>query len=274
MRTTPLSALAGRINAAHARAESALRSGLGHARAAGALLLEAQDLCQQQQRPWLAWLRANVAFGERTAQRYMRLAREWDSLQCDTVTDLTQTEALNLLADSGGTERLAPLLSSQSVEYYTPANLVDRVVRCLGAIDLDPCSDSQATPNVPAARHFVREDDGLMQPWAGQVFLNPPYGREIGRWVERLVASHESGAVPEAVALLPARTDTDWFAAIGRFPLCLLRGRIRFVNGAGSAPFPTLVAYLGRRVDAFVDAFGDLGVIVVPYVNATGLDCT
>ena len=48
----------------------------------------------------------------------------------------------------------------------------------MGEIDLDPCSNSKAQPNVPALNHFTVEDDGLEQKWFGRVYMNPPYGRE------------------------------------------------------------------------------------------------
>src|SRR5262249_37770074 len=151
---------------------------------------------------------------------------------------------------------------------WTPPDLLDRVVRCLGGIDLDPCSNSRTSPNVPALRHFTREDDGLAQPWGGKVFINPPYARDItGRWVQKLLAEYDGGAVAAALALLPNPTDTPWFQAISRYPCCLVRGRVKFINGAYSATFPSAVVYLGPRMGAFVDAFESLGRIVVPYVR-------
>jgi DNA polymerase-1 len=161
--------------------------------------------------------------------------------------------------------RLAPLLSSASVEYYTPPHLLDAARRCLGGIDLDPCSNSHDTPNVPAGKHFTREDDGLAQAWGGRVFMNPPYGREIGKWVEKLVTEHSRGAVTEALALVPARTGTGWSDALAPFVCCFLRGRVQFVNAKGPAPFPSAVVYLGPRVESFVEAFGGMGRVVTPH---------
>src|SRR5262249_23486427 len=70
--------LAGRINAEHQQGESAFREGLLHAKTAGELLLQAKGQCAHG--AWLPWLKANVAFSERTTQAYMRIAREWDTL--------------------------------------------------------------------------------------------------------------------------------------------------------------------------------------------------
>lgn len=160
-------------------------------------------------------------------------------------------------------DRLAVHYSSASVEHYTPAHVIDLVLRVLGAVDLDPCSNSHTAPNVPAVRHYTRDDDGLAQPWAGRVYMNPPYGRGIGAWVDKLVRSYELGDVPEAVALLPARTDTRWFELLEGADLCFVRGRLHFSDSANSAPFPSMLAYLGQRRGRFGDVFSELGGVWV-----------
>jgi hypothetical protein len=326
-----LDALAANINHEHAQAEAAIHSAFDHTRRAGELLLQAQDQCQREQQPWLAWLRANVRFSERTAQRYMRLARDFTSLQCDSASDLTPTAALKMLAapapaeappavepprfdifeeteevyrwlckrrdgwpdglrhefsrlvrscadrmetddaaerrlrdgsSGAGGHRLAPLLSSNSVEYYTPPDLLDAVLKVLGDIDLDPCSDSNDPPNVPALRHYTKQDDGLSRAWSGKTYLNPPYGRTIGKWIEKLVEEHSRGAVPEAIALVPSRTGARWFGLLAPFPCCFLRGRVQFIGATDPAPFDSGVFYLGPRVEAFLETFRPLGRIV------------
>lgn len=154
---------------------------------------------------------------------------------------------------------LAVHFSSASPEWYTPPAVIDLVLRVLGAIDLDPCSNSHETPNVPAARHYTRVDDGLAQPWMGRVYLNPPYGDVIGAWVERLVNAFAVGDVPEAIALLPARTDTRWFRRLRDAELCFVAGRLRFSDSDQAAPFPSVLAYLGRSPERFAAVFGEMG---------------
>jgi len=155
--------------------------------------------------------------------------------------------------------------SSESAEWYTPPSIIERVVEALGDIDLDPCSNSHTAPHVPAKQHYVKEDDGLSKEWSGAVFLNPPYGREIAQWVEKLVAEHAAGHVPSAIALVPARTDTAWFAALRDYPRCFIQGRIKFLTSEGvetdPAPFPSMAVYLGPDRAAFIKAFSPLGDI-------------
>ncbi len=150
--------------------------------------------------------------------------------------------------------------SSDSEEWYTPDEIVERVKRALGGtIDLDPCADAQE--NILAKAHYTKDADGLKQEWNGKVFLNPPYGQQIGKWIQKLVEEHRSGRTTAAVALVPSRTDTQWYAMLDDYPRCHIRGRLTFKGAEHPAPFPSVVFYLGPDEDAFMQAFGDLGKV-------------
>jgi phage N-6-adenine-methyltransferase len=151
--------------------------------------------------------------------------------------------------------------SSATPEHYTPREIIDAVIACMGEIDLDPCSNSHADPNVPAEEHYTAEDNGLAQEWHGRIYMNPPYGREIGAWVEKLCQEHYAGHTLEAIALVPARTDTQWWQQLRDFPVCFVTGRLKFGDLEDSAPFPSAVFYLGNDVDHFYYAFEHLGDI-------------
>jgi len=149
--------------------------------------------------------------------------------------------------------------SSETAEWCTPGEIIERVQRVLGAIDLDPCSDSRDAPHVPAQEHYTREDDGLAHLWRGRVYLNPPYGRELPAWIDKLLGEYGSGRIAEAIALLPARTDTQWFRKLRSFPRCFLWGRLRFSEASSGAPFPSMIVYVGDRWERFVEVFSDIG---------------
>jgi len=153
----------------------------------------------------------------------------------------------------------AALMSTGNGDWQTPPEVIERVIAVLGAIDLDPCSNSHDDPNVPAAKHFTEEDDGLAQEWRGRVYMNPPYGRVIGKWVEKLVEEFEAGRVTQAIALVPARTDTRWFKRFRAFPRCFVQGRLKFVGAAAGAPFPSAIIGVGVSVEALAEGFGDIG---------------
>ncbi len=86
--------------------------------------------------------------------------------------------------------------SMVTAEHFTPSDIVEAARKVMGSIDLDPASCSKANEIVKAAGYFSREDDGLLHTWQGNVFLNPPGGREFppdeahthgsGRWNSKL----------------------------------------------------------------------------------------
>ena len=103
--------------------------------------------------------------------------------------------------------------------------------------------------------YYTPETDGLSQSWdrGGAVFCNPPYGREIGKWVQK--AFEEARGGYPIVLLIPARTDTAYFHdyIYGKAEIRFVRGRLRFTddegNAADPAPFPSMVViYNGERV--------------------------
>ena len=131
------------------------------------------------------------------------------------------------------------MYSSSSGEYETPQLLFD-VLDNKYHFTLDPC----ATPeNAKCKKFYTKEDDGLTKPWEGEVvFMNPPYGREIWKWVKKAAME---GRKPNTVvvALLPARTDTRWFHdyVLEYGIIYFLRGRLKFGGTKNSAPFPSMV---------------------------------
>jgi hypothetical protein len=147
-----------------------------------------------------------------------------------------------------------------SVEWYTPPEVFD----ALGVkFTLDPASPPGGLPWVPAERHFSASDNGLAQKWSGRVWLNPPYGRGIGDWLDKL-ADHGDG-----LALVFARTETEWFqnAIKKATAACFLRGRLKFVSGeaggtVGSAPAPSMLLAYGL-VCAIALAESGLGPVVL-----------
>lgn len=153
--------------------------------------------------------------------------------------------------------------SSESPEWYTPPQIIEGVLAVLGEIDVDPCSNPEPH-NIPAKDHFTAADDGLSKEWFGRIYMNPPYGEEIGKWIVKLRDEYESGRVRQAIALLPARTDTQWFQPLFDYPCCFVSGRLKF-SDAGSAPFPSVLVYFGVSWEKFAATFREIGKTTVLY---------
>jgi DNA N-6-adenine-methyltransferase (Dam) len=121
-------------------------------------------------------------------------------------------------------------------EWFTPAVWIERARRALGGIDLDPASAVLAQQTVQAKHFFTAADDGLTQPWAGRVWLNPPYAKGlVEAFIDKLISEVGSDRVTAAVALTHNYSDTDWWHAALRAAssICHLRGRVHFVAPGG-----------------------------------------
>lgn len=166
------------------------------------------------------------------------------------------------------------LHSSKSNEWYTPPGIMVRARGVLGRIDLDPASCDDANAIVCAHRFYTKADDGLNKPWNAQaLWLNPPYGRQAGAWVAKLIAEVKCGNVRSALLLVNATTDRKWFRPLWEHHLCFPYTRIQFVDRAGTpGPNPThgsCIVSLShtrgvRQITAFRREFGSIGHIVAP----------
>lgn len=114
--------------------------------------------------------------------------------------------------------------ASQSDIWLTPPPIIE-ALGGVDSFDLDPCSPA-SRPWRTARHHYTEADNGLIQPWAGRVWLNPPYSYPLIERFMRRLAEHDHG-----IALIFARTETDvfhrhvWPKATG---LLFLDGRIHF----------------------------------------------
>jgi len=143
------------------------------------------------------------------------------------------------------------LFTSDTAEWETPQDFFDELDQEF-SFDFDPCATIE---NAKCAQFYTKENDGLSLPWYGTVFMNPPYGREIGKWVARAADEGKKGAT--VVCLLPARTDTRWYHehiwdAKNHRPregvqVRLIRGRLKFGGASNSAPFPSMVVIFGHK---------------------------
>ena len=131
------------------------------------------------------------------------------------------------------------MFSSQRSKWETPQDLFDKLNAEFN-FTLDPCASAD---NAKCQKYFTQEQDGLKQDWQGEtVFCNPPYGREIKKWVSK---AYQESLKPDTlvVMLLPSRTDTTWFHdyILPYGKIDFIKGRLKFGSSKNSAPFPSMI---------------------------------
>ena len=130
------------------------------------------------------------------------------------------------------------MYSSNTDNWGTPQWLFDELDK-EWHFDVDVCASSE---NAKCPRYFSKEENGLAQDWSrfNNCWMNPPYGRQIGIWIEK--AYNESQKGTNVVCLLPSRTDTKWFHEYClKGEIKFLKGRLKFNDGKTPAPFPSMI---------------------------------
>ena len=134
---------------------------------------------------------------------------------------------------------ISVMFSSKTDMWETPQDIFDKY-NAIYHFETDVC----AVPENAKCEHFYTpEIDGLKQEWSGVCWCNPPYGRQIAKWVEKAARSNAT-----VVMLMPARTDTKWFHdyCLPYGKIEFLRGRLRFGGCTENAPFPSMIVVFGK----------------------------
>ena len=131
------------------------------------------------------------------------------------------------------------LFSSEKMDWETPDELFEELNKEF-RFTVDVASSHE---NAKTRRHYTQEENGLLQNWGGETaWCNPPYGRELTKWIEKCAKEAESNGAT-VVMLIPARTDTKAFHEhiYGKAEIRFLKGRLKFKGAKNGAPFPSMV---------------------------------
>ena len=129
--------------------------------------------------------------------------------------------------------------SSAKSDWETPIDFFEELNQKY-KFTLDPCASHDTAK---CSKYFTVEDDGLAQSWEGEsVFMNPPYGRGIDKWIQKAYdESQKEGTV--VVCLIPARTDTKYWHeyCMRAYEIFFVKGRLKFSGMKSACPFPSAV---------------------------------
>lgn len=160
----------------------------------------------------------------------------WENLICATVLDLTTKVTVSKV-----------LFSSEKQDWGTPPELYSFLDEKYGHFELDAATSDKNPLGTPY--FYTIKDNALDQAWKGKTYVNPPYGRDVGKWVLKAYTESVLGSL--VVMLLPARTDTRWFHTFiynrPKVEVVFLKGRLRMFNYQTEkyadhvAPFPSMI---------------------------------
>lgn len=224
-----------------------------------------------------------------------------------TVVDFTPSGRIALLLDPEGVLQEQPEAepaktnsrearhSSAKQEWGTPEPIIELARSFMGQIDLDPASSPEHNERVKAGWIYTEQDNGILQSWKSRsLWLNPPYGKirlpypmvakfqgrtiwlDEGKehssqavWVYKLLSEYEAGSFVHAMLLVNAETAAAWFQPLWSFPICFIRGRVKFIDPdtgkpGGSPTHGSALIYLGSRsAAAFARHMRELGPVAV-----------
>lgn len=148
------------------------------------------------------------------------------------------------------------LFTSNTDVWATPQHVFDEW-NAIWNFTTDVCALPE---NAKCPHYYTPELDGLAQEWKGNCWMNPPYGRVIGKWVKK---AHDAAIAGQAstVCLLPARTDTKWFHEFiyHQAEVIFLKGRLKFGGATNSAPFPSMMVIFHKdRITLGIDYYNKL----------------
>ena len=139
--------------------------------------------------------------------------------------------------------------SSKRMDWETPQKLFNELNEKYN-FTIDVATNGK---NSKLENFYTEKDNALNKKWKGRVFCNPPYGREIKKWVKKAYEESKKNYNEIIVLLIPARTDTSyWHDYIFNKAneINFIKGRLKFeLDGKqfGAAPFPSAIIIFNKE---------------------------
>ncbi len=165
-------------------------------------------------------------------------------------------------------------------EWYTPPQFIELARKVLGKIDLDPASNKVAQQWIKAEKYYTKENNGYAQKWSGNVWCNPPYGRDVNLaygdkkstpvtyyWLKKGIELYQKKEIKQIIFLVN-RTGATWYKdiVINFNGLCEVTKRIAFYDSQGNpstgARYYNDFLYLGNNAYKFEDVFCEIGRVI------------
>ena len=162
-------------------------------------------------------------------------------------------------------EALTSTTGNKTDCWITPPEFVGDVLKYFGTLDLDPCSNDEDNPNVPAKKVYTEITNGLAHRWtANSVFMNHPYSQS-DKWIPYAVSQYELGYAKEMILLIKLDVSTKWWRSVSQYSWIAVNERMKFGDGTGASPFQSAIIYLGKNLEKFNTMFCKYGTLYAPY---------
>jgi len=155
-------------------------------------------------------------------------------------------------------------------EWYTPRNIIEAARKLMKTIDVDPASSDIANQIIGATTYYTIENNGLLQEWKGNIWMNPPYSQPlITQFCDLLVEKYILGEVKQACVLVNNATETNFYQNMMNHSkaICFIKGRVKFIDEkgeSGGAPLQgQTILYFGDNVAEFISIFSEFGVVLI-----------
>jgi len=153
-------------------------------------------------------------------------------------------------------------------EYATPPEVWRPLADAVDGFDLDPCSGAESTPI--ADTRFTKDDDGLTQPWHGDVFVNPPWSSNgdasaKNQWLTKCRNEAKTESVDSVVTLIPSDTSAGWFHEhiLAAELVCFYGpGRLSFQGADRNPSFGLLLAAYGDKAESYREVLQSFGAVI------------